>query len=551
MKSALFVDFDNVYTQLRQVQPAAAERFARQPTEWIRWLIESLEIPDGHNPDARRRLLVRRCYLNPNWYQTYRHAFLRAGFEIVDCPPVTAQGKTSTDIHMVLDIIELLQHETRYDEFIVLSADADFTPVLRKLRRYDRRTSVLAIGFPAAAYQASADLLIDERRFIEQALGLSSEVVVAVAADPGLPATSVPTLAAAMDAPNLTPGMAPGSAAPNVQFTAPFTTPFAPATAAPQHAMFSLGTSRQASIDELAAIARRIEDAVAQSPQPVPAGQLALRLRHEFRQVLDDWNGHGTFKPFFRSLRLDHLVWISGSGGRIGDPARHNVETVAVADLEPAVESLAGQSAAGTNSALATAPASELASQPANDLGTDLATAQSARPMARLLDRPMDRPMYRQADGPTERRHDPGFEPSLDREKPWAGHELLYPVAREVCNLTGAPLLAPRLMRAIIDLLCADLAANAYEPTDTARRICEQCQSQHGLGVAMRDVVFILRGMQLNGHIFGRGQDDAHTLANRLVNQVLFLCEREQMVLTPTTAGQIRQWIAGDLSAVV
>jgi hypothetical protein len=42
MKSALFVDFDNVYTQLRALQPAAAERFARQPTEWIRWLVESL-----------------------------------------------------------------------------------------------------------------------------------------------------------------------------------------------------------------------------------------------------------------------------------------------------------------------------------------------------------------------------------------------------------------------------------------------------------------------------------------------------------------------------
>ena len=33
MKSALFVDFDNVYTQLRALQPAAADRFARQPGE--------------------------------------------------------------------------------------------------------------------------------------------------------------------------------------------------------------------------------------------------------------------------------------------------------------------------------------------------------------------------------------------------------------------------------------------------------------------------------------------------------------------------------------
>ena len=148
MKSALFVDFDNVFSQLRQLQPDAAERFARHPSEWIGWLTSSLALPEPHAEGERRRLLVRRCYLNPNWYQNYRHAFLRAGFEIVDCPPVTSQGKTSTDIHMVLDIIDLLQHETRCDEFIVFSADADFTPVLRKLRRYDRRTTVLAIGFP-------------------------------------------------------------------------------------------------------------------------------------------------------------------------------------------------------------------------------------------------------------------------------------------------------------------------------------------------------------------------------------------------------------------
>jgi len=443
MKSALFVDFDNVYTQLRQLQPTAAERFARQPIEWIRWLTESLEIPTGHDPQARRRLLVRRCYLNPNWYQTYRHAFLRAGFEIVDCPPVTSQGKTSTDIHMVLDIVELLAHETRYDEFIVLSADADFTPVLRKLRRYDRRTSVLAIGFPSAAYQASADLMIDERLFIEQALGLATE-----AADP----TALPPAASADADPP------PGAL---------------PPTAAPALTIQSLASpaARPASDDELAQIARRIEQAVEQAPQPVAAGQLASRLRQEFPQALDNWNGHGTFKPFFRSLGLSRLVWITGSGGRIADPARHAIDPAA--SVEP--------------------------------------------------------------------------EAALERDSRWLGFEPLLPVAREVHNLTGAPLLAPPVVRAVLDLLCEDLAQQPYEPTLTARRICEQCLARRGLEVAMRDVVFILRGMQLNGHVFGRGQDDARTLAQRLVNQVLFLCEREQMVLGDAAVAQVRQWIGGDL----
>ena len=466
MKSALFVDFDNVYTQLRQLQPAAAERFARQPTEWIRWLTESLEIPDGHDPQARRRLLVRRCYLNPNWYQTYRHAFLRAGFEIVDCPPVTSQGKTSTDIHMVLDIVELLQHETRYDEFIVLSADADFTPVLRKLRRFDRRTSVLAIGFPSAAYQASADLLIDERAFIEQALGLTSETAESV----GL----LPTLSTAL-MPTVEPTLTPGQPVPDEQPVSdepldPSIAGLATDGGAPWAAV-QAPFVRAATSEELSQISRRIEQAVAQRSQPVAAGQLASRLRHEFAVPLENWNGHGTFKPFFRSLGLSHLLWLNGSGGRIADPARHALDSLS--NNEP--------------------------------------------------------------------------DTCLERAPGWGGHEALFALAREVSSLTGAPLLPPPTVRAVLQLLCDDLAAHAYEPTETARRIREQGLIQHGIDLSMRDVVFILRGMQLNGHVFGRGQDDARTLAQRLVNQVLFLCEREQMVFSEATLTQLRHWIGGDL----
>ncbi|NLF55640.1 MAG: NYN domain-containing protein, partial [Thauera phenolivorans] len=148
MKSALFVDFDNVYSGLRKLDQASADRFARRPQEWMNWIIDSLALPEHVAEGARRRVLVRRCYLNPQAYQRFRPSFNLAGFEIIDCPALTGEGKTSTDIHMVLDIVDLLQHEAHYDEFIVFSADADFTPVLRKLRRWDRRTTVLAIGFP-------------------------------------------------------------------------------------------------------------------------------------------------------------------------------------------------------------------------------------------------------------------------------------------------------------------------------------------------------------------------------------------------------------------
>lgn len=128
MKSALFVDFDNVYSGLRKLDPSVAQHFAQKPQRWMNWLVDSLQLPDPAPAGARRRVLVRRCYLNPQVYQRFRPPFNLAGFEIIDCPALTSEGKTSTDIHMVLDIIDLLQHETRYDEFIVFSADADFTP---------------------------------------------------------------------------------------------------------------------------------------------------------------------------------------------------------------------------------------------------------------------------------------------------------------------------------------------------------------------------------------------------------------------------------------
>lgn len=428
MKSALFVDFDNVFSQLRQLQPDAAERFARHPAEWLNWLIASLVLPEPHEPGARRRLLVRRCYLNPNWYQNYRHAFLRAGFEIVDCPPVTQQGKTSTDIHMVLDIVELLQHETHYDEFMVFSADADFTPVLRKLRRYDRRTTVLAIGFPSAAYQASADLMIDERLFLREALGLGQPAVDADAVEVA-PAES----GAAAVSPTVAP--APGSAA---------------------------VVPRAATAAELTDIATRIWSTLEASPHAVSAGRLAAQLRLEHPAIVENWNGCGSFKAFFRSLGLSRVIWLSGSGGRLLDPSRHDVGEVL---------------------------------------------------------------------------------PEQEADSPWAGPDGSFALIREVCALTGAPMLAPRHLRQVIATLAAELAESPFDLATTPVRVIERCLDEAGLRVRRRDVTFLVRGMQLNGHVFGQGRDDLRTLTERLLHQMLFLCEREQKLLTADEAGQIRRWV--------
>ncbi len=63
-----------------------------------------------------------------------------------------------------------LSHSTHFDEFIILSGDADFTPLLIRLQEHARRTLVLSVGYSSPAYTAAASWRIREDWFIQQAL---------------------------------------------------------------------------------------------------------------------------------------------------------------------------------------------------------------------------------------------------------------------------------------------------------------------------------------------------------------------------------------------
>lgn len=256
MKIALFVDFDNVYSGLRRISAEAAERFSRQPLRWLQWLTTTLnesvgEVGERH-ATARRRVLVRRCYLNPVVYQKYRRPFHEAGFEIVDCPPMTATGKTSTDIHLVLDTMDALADATHFDEFIVFSADADFSPVLRRLRRHDRRTVVFAAGAMSESYKASADHVINIQTFLQDALQLQ----------------------------------------PVEDEEPPFSQLSAQSTA---HVIDSLRSR----------VADRIREIVLRADQPVALPAIAQQLGREFVGLrADRWDGAGSFSAMLRELQV-------------------------------------------------------------------------------------------------------------------------------------------------------------------------------------------------------------------------------------------------------
>lgn len=78
VRAAMFVDFDNVYTVLQALDPAAAKKFAEDPKHWTEALA------DGVAGEDSRRFLIRNCYLNPVIYSKYRPYWTRAGFRVID-----------------------------------------------------------------------------------------------------------------------------------------------------------------------------------------------------------------------------------------------------------------------------------------------------------------------------------------------------------------------------------------------------------------------------------------------------------------------------------
>ena len=152
LRSALFVDVDNVYLGLQDRE--AARQFASDPDRWVRWLAGGAGQPGA----GGRRFLLKVAYLSPERFSAFREPFVRAGFRVVDCP--TGSGRNSADIHLVIDALDAVAAPTRYDEFVIASADSDFAPLLHRLRAHDRRTTVLRGGPAAPAYTSLCDCVL-------------------------------------------------------------------------------------------------------------------------------------------------------------------------------------------------------------------------------------------------------------------------------------------------------------------------------------------------------------------------------------------------------
>ena len=308
LRSALFLDFDNIYLGLRKLDEKAADAFATTPENWLTWLEGGLDATSA----LSRRFLIRNVYLNPASFGTFRGIYTRAGFRTIDCPPLTSAGKNSADIYMVLDIVDALQSGTRYEEFVIASADADFTPVLHRLRAQDRRTTLLTAGISAAAYRAVSDSYISPGVLADAALGNTTEAENGDAS----PSLAVP-----------------------------------PSTEAREAAV----RKRAEPTTDVDAVREALQRTLARADRPIvsaAAAQAALSVRPDLKST--DWWGAGSFRAFL-ALYVPTVTYVGSPGpGYVFDPSRHNSNDIPGPD-RPQLNRLRAQVAAATGAPLLTA----------------------------------------------------------------------------------------------------------------------------------------------------------------------------------------------------
>jgi len=196
LHSALFIDYDNVRTELERYDPALAARFSNKTLVWLEALEKSMPLPAGVDAEGRR-IVSRRCYASPHQINNHRRNFTQTGFEVIDCPPLTAHLKNSADIYIVMDIIDYLQRYPHIEEFIILSADADFVPVLNRLRKELKKSVIFTSYNTTAAYRNCSDRTIeadffDKHLAVERAAPRASQTNAVAKPAPSAPAPPAP-----------------------------------------------------------------------------------------------------------------------------------------------------------------------------------------------------------------------------------------------------------------------------------------------------------------------------------------------------------------------
>ncbi|HEX6000623.1 MAG TPA: NYN domain-containing protein [Hyphomicrobiaceae bacterium] len=526
--SAVFVDYDNIYLSLKRKSEEAAKRFAKESMRWLREieggnLITATNASFGSTP---RRIVMNRCYGNPvprrnahdnstdmSSFPFVRHHFLRAGFEVIDCPPLTAQLKNSADIRMVMDIRDLLLHDTYFDEFIIMSGDADFTPVLIRLRAHARRTVVFANDFTAAPYTAICDGEVREAALIDLIL----------AGDPG-------------DGAREQAGGAPKSRIEDV---------------------------RREILSEVIAGVRA-------SATPVPLEALADRalraLGHE-RTIATGWAGAGSFRELLRRELPDEIRLTGEPPYLVFDARRHRGDRLMFTETEP-VRPAAEAAPAPPQPGSTRAALNEHDAMPAS--GAELGAAR-ARGYAEPAPAPRQPEMDGRMDGmpgpvqaaaraeaTAERADAPTAAPRPNAAAPSpAGApraeaampqrlEPPSPIQQSIARIQEAcqaPPLAPQEYRALFEIMAGEIDEHDPFEGETLSNITRRAQ-ERGIEVSRDDARFVLEVVSEADPWFEQGVS-ADLFASRFRTFVVARCRGQGLNLNADELDLIDAWFLG------
>ena len=80
------------------------------------------------------RVLVKRAYADWSRYREAKHDLQNAGLELIEMPSAREGAKNRADIKLAVDAMELAYSRDHLDNFVIVSGDSDFTPLVGKLR---------------------------------------------------------------------------------------------------------------------------------------------------------------------------------------------------------------------------------------------------------------------------------------------------------------------------------------------------------------------------------------------------------------------------------
>ena len=66
-----------------------------------------------------------------------------------------------------MDVLDSVTRYPHVDEYVIMAADADYTPLVIRLRKHMKTTVVYAAMETSVAYRAACDSIIDERSMLE------------------------------------------------------------------------------------------------------------------------------------------------------------------------------------------------------------------------------------------------------------------------------------------------------------------------------------------------------------------------------------------------